>query len=67
MAAQTFQDRWADMAEQLLEEERKRLKEILAAGKLETYADYKYHAGLIAGLVKASEFLAQSLTDIQKT
>ena len=64
--AQTFQDKWADMAEAMLEEERERVKEILAAGNLKDHADYKYHAGMVAGLVKASEFLAQSLTDIQK-
>ena len=67
MAQQTFQDKWADTAEKMIEEERGRLKEILAAGKLTDHADYKYHTGMIAGLVKASELLAQSLTEIQKT
>ncbi len=67
MAQQTFQDKWADTAQQMIDEEIERLKGILAAGNLLDHADYKFHAGMIAGLVKTSEFLTQSLADIQKT
>lgn len=67
MAQQTFTDRWATMLEKMLEEERARHKEILASGSLSDHGAYKYEAGTIAGLVKASELLVQSLTEIQKT
>ncbi len=67
MVEQTFNNRWADMLERMLEEERTRQKEILAAGMLKDHGDYKNVTGTIAGLTKASELLAQSLVEIQKT
>ena len=63
---QTFNDKWAATADARFDEEIERQKEILAGGNLPDHAAYKYHTGVIAGLAKASELLAQSLADIQK-
>ena len=46
--------------EKLLAEEIDRLKENIALGHLESHAEYKYHAGKIAGLMAAQECLVEA-------
>jgi len=38
----------------------------LAAGQLQSHADYRYHCGIIEGLRRSKELLANALEAIQK-
>ena len=38
----------------------------MAAGQLQSHADYRYQCGIIEGLRRSKELMAQALTVIQK-
>lgn len=65
MAAETFNQRLEQLAQQYINSGVVDLTTTIAAGKL-THEDYKYTAGKIAGLNLAKEFLAAALVKCQQ-
>lgn len=64
--AETFNDRLEKLVTQRLGEAIEDERNIMAAGGLKDYSDYRYRAGRIAGLRDAQGTLDQALSDIQK-
>jgi hypothetical protein len=63
---ETFNDRLEKLLDKRLDEVIKTSTDTVAAGGLKDHADYRYHAGRIAGMRVAKELLSQALSDIQK-
>lgn len=62
----TFNNRLEEYTRLLLAQAVEHHLQVIAGGMLETHADYKYHAGKIAGLREAEALLGKALSDIQK-
>lgn len=64
--AETYNGRLEQLAQKRIDEAIAGEMETMAKGGLKDFADYRYHAGRIAGLRATKELLAQAHTDCQK-
>lgn len=64
--AETFNDKLEQLANKRLDDSIEAEKDTMSSGALKDYADYKKHAGIIAGMRIAKEILAKALSDCQK-
>lgn len=66
MSQQTFNQRLEDVAQKKLDAGIQSIKDTMGAGLLKDHAEYKYQAGILAGLDKAKEHLRDALAECQK-
>lgn len=66
MAAQTFNQALEIETAKRIDEAIADAKNTLAGGQLPDHATYKYHAGTVAGLLKAKELMLDATRDLNQ-
>lgn len=66
MVAQTFNQALEIETAKRIDEAIAAAKDTLAAGQLPDHATYKYHAGTVAGLLKAKELMLDATRDLNQ-
>lgn len=66
MTQQTFNQRLEDAARKKLDAGIQGIKDTMGAGLLKDHGEYKYQAGILNGLDKAKQLLADALAECQK-
>lgn len=66
MTQQTFNMRLEDVAQKRLDAGIQSIKDTMGAGMIKDHAEYKYQAGLLAGLDRAKLILRDALAECQK-
>lgn len=66
MTQQTFNQKLEDVAQKRFDAGIQSIKDTMGAGLLKDHAEYKYQAGILAGLDKAKAILRDALAECQK-